>query len=147
MIIMLFLQQKNKKNERKMGMNMSVKKWVVTFLMVLAMIVSLIGCGGSKSPAGTYNLTTWNSGGMEMSVEEMSDLFGMDVKMTLDLKDDNSFTVDMGFWGEGESVSGTWQTEGDSLILSAEGDDFSVNYDGKTIVMDMEGEILTFEKQ
>lgn len=124
-----------------------MKKRVLTFLMVLAMIVSLVGCGGSKSPAGTYKLTTLNSGGMEMSVKEMAALFEVDIEVTLELKDNNSFTLDMGILSEGESASGTWKMDGDSLILSAEGDDLPVTYDGKTIIMDMEGEILTFEKQ
>ena len=37
--------------------------------------------------------------------------------------------------------------DGDSLVLSAEGEDLPVTYDGKTIAMDLEGEIFTFEKQ
>ena len=124
-----------------------MKKRVLTFLMALAMLVSLVGCGGSKGPAGTYKLTTLNSGGMEMSVEEMAALFGMDISVTLKLKDDNSFTMDMGVLAEDESISGTWKMSGDTLILTAEGEEISVTYDGKTIVMDMDGEKLTFKKQ
>ena len=126
---------------------MSMKKRVLTFLMALAMMVGLVACGGGKSAAGTYCLTKINSGGEEMSVEELADLFGMDVDMTLQLKDDKSFTLDMGFLSDGESTSGTWKMDGDSLILTAEGDELPVTYDGKTIVMDIEGERLTFEKQ
>ena len=125
-----------------------MKKRVLTFLMALAMIVSLAACGGgSKGPAGTYKLTQINSGGEEMSVKDLADLFGMEIDMTLELKDDKSFTWDMGLWSEGESASGTWKMDGDSLVLSAEGEDLPVTYDGKTIAMDLEGEIFTFEKQ
>lgn len=149
MIPVLSLQQTYDRNERKMNM----KKRVLAFLMTLAMIFSLAACGGSggsgggESPAGTYNLTKMSSGGEEISMEEMSEIAGMDVGMTLELTEDNKFTMDMGVLGDGENVSGTWKMEGDSLILSAEGDELSVDYDGKTIVLDMEGEGLTFEKQ
>lgn len=133
-----------------------MKKQVLTFLMVLAMVVSLAACGGGdgdggssggNSPVGTYQMTSMNSDGMEMTAEDLTALFGTDVEITLEIKDDNSFTLDLGFLVEDESVSGTWAMEGDSLKLSAEGDSISVTYDGKTIVMDVDGEILTFEKQ
>ena len=124
-----------------------MKKQVLIFLMALVMIVSLVGCGGSKNPAGTYKLTALNSGGINMNVKELADLFEMDIEATLELKDDSSFTLDMGFLGEGEITSGTWKINGDSLILTAEGQDLSAAYNGKTVVIDMEGESLTFEKQ
>lgn len=130
-----------------------MKKRVLALLMTLAMIFSLAACGdsggsgGGESAAGTYNLTKMSSGGEEISMEEMSEIAGMDVSMTLELTEDNKFTMDMGVLGDGEKVSGTWKMDGDSLILSAEGDELSVTYDGKTIVLDMEGEGLTFEKQ
>lgn len=115
---------------------MNMKKRVLIFLMALAMLATLAACGGGgKSPAGTYKLTQINSGGEEMSVKDLADLFGMEIDMTLELKDDKSFTWDMGLWGEGESASGTWKMDGDSLVLSAEGEDLPVTYDGKTIAM------------
>ena len=126
-----------------------MKKWVFTFLVGLMMMISLVGCSGSKDPVGTYNLISMNSGGMELSVKELAGLFEIDVDITLELKADNSFLLDMGFFmeDEGESITGTWKLDGDSLILSRDGEEQPVTFDGKTVVMDMEGEILTFEKQ
>ena len=127
---------------------MNMKKRVLTFLMTLVMIVSLAACGGGgKGPVGTYNLTKMGSGGEEISIDDLSALAGEEVKIVLNLTEDNKFTLDMGIWGEEETVRGTWKMDGDSLSLSAQGDDLSVTYDGKTIVLDMEGESLTFEKQ
>ena len=128
-------------------MNANMRKQVLTFLMVLVMIVSLVGCGGKSSPVGTYELITWSSEGVEMSVQDVAALFEMDVDISLELKDDNSFTLDMGFLTDGEAISGNWKMDGDSLILSSEGEELSVTYDGKTIVLDVDGEIFTFGKQ
>lgn len=126
-----------------------MKRWVFTFLVSLMMMISLVGCSGSKDPVGTYNLISMNSGGMELSVKELAGLFEIDVDITLELKADNSFLLDMGFFmeDEGESITGTWKLDGDSLILSRDGEELPVTFDGKTVVIDMEGEILTFEKQ
>lgn len=132
------------------NMKINTKKRVLTFLVILAMIVGLAACGsggGGKNPAGTYNLIKMNSGGEEMNVAELAELFGMEIDITLELKDDNSFTLDLGFLADGESTSGTWKMDGDSLILSAEGEDATTTYDGKTIVLDLGSDILTFEKQ
>lgn len=129
-------------------MSTNTKKRVLTFLMALGMIFTLVACGGGgKDPTGTYKLTKMNSGGEEIDMEALAALMGVETSMTLELKADKTFTMNMGFLGDDESVSGTWKMEGDALILSAAGDNLPVTYDGKSIVMDMEGEILTLEKQ
>lgn len=144
MILVLPLQNiSEEQKERKINM----KKRVLTLLMALAMIASLAACSGSKSPAGTYQLAKISSGGEEMDVQEMTELFGMEIDMSLELKDDKSFTWNLGFWGDGEDASGNWKMEGDTLILTAEGEELPVTYDGKTITMDLEGELFTFEKK
>ena len=129
---------------------MKMQKRVLTFLMALMMVLGLAACGGgSESAAGTYKMTKMSSEGIEMTAEEMTELFGMEVEMTLELKADNTFVLDMGFlMAEGEEgASGTWKLDGDALILSADGEDITTTYDGKTIVLEEGTEILTFEKQ
>lgn len=130
---------------------MKMQKRVLTFLMALMMVLGLAACGGGggESAAGVYKITKMSSEGIEMTTEEMSELFGMEVDMTLELKDDNTFVLDLGFLAaEGEEGnSGTWKLDGDALTLSADGEDITTTYDGKTIVLEEGTEILTFEKQ
>lgn len=129
---------------------MKMQKRVLTFLMALMMVLGLAACGGGgESAAGVYKITKMSSEGIEMTTEEMSELFGMEVDMTLELKEDNTFVLDLGFlMAEGEEgTSGTWKLEGDTLTLSADGEDITTTYDGKTIVLEEGTEILTFEKQ
>lgn len=130
-------------------MKITMKKQVLTLLMALAMIFVLVACGGGKDPTGTYKLTKMGSGDLAMSVDELAELAGMDMDVTLELTKDNKFTLDMGLLAdeEGEALSGTWKIDGDSLTLDVEGEEAVCTYDDKTIVMDMEGETLTFEKQ
>ena len=127
-------------------MKINMKKRAFTFLMILVMVISLVACG-SKSIAGNYKLTEIESYGEKMSVEDLANLLQMDIDMTLNLKSDKSFVWDTGFWGEDESVRGSWQIEGDSLILIVEGEELYGTFDGKNINMDFEGEIFIFEKQ
>lgn len=124
-------------------------KKILTSLMVLAMIASLVACGGGKNPAGTYDLTKMSGDGEEITVEELDEISGTEVGVSLEMTEDNNFTLNMGILGdeENESISGTWKMDGDSLILSVEGEEVSGTYDGKIIVLDMEDVIFTFEKQ
>lgn len=131
-------------------MSTNTKKWVWTFLIALAMMFSLVACGGgSNSPAGMYELSKMGDGSMEMTVEELSAIYGTEIGSTLELAEDNTFTWDMGLLAdeEGEVYSGTWELDGDSLTLNLEGEEAACTYDGKTIVIDMEAVILTYEKQ
>ena len=131
-------------------MNTNTKKRVWTFLMALAMIVTLAACGGSSnSPAGMYELSKMGDDSMEMTVEELSEIYGTEIGSTLELAEDNTFTWDIGLIAgeEGDVYSGTWELDGDSLALNIEGEEAACTYDGKTIVIDMEDVILTYEKQ
>ena len=129
---------------------MKMQKRVLTFLMALMMILGLAACGGGgKNPVGVYKVTKRSSDGIEMTTEEMTEMFGMEIEMTLELKDDNTFVLDLGVLmaEDEEGASGTWKLDGDSLTLSANGEDLTTTYDGKTIVLEEGTEILTFEKQ
>lgn len=148
MMIELPSAVKTESKERKKIMNTNTKKRALAFLMALAMMVMLAACGG-KNPAGTYELSKMGDGSMEMTAEELSAIYGRELDVTLELTEDNQFTLHMGIMadGEGEAYSGTWELDGDALILNVEGEEASCTYDGKTIVMDMENVILTFAKQ
>ena len=128
---------------------MNTKKQVLSFLLALAMTVTLAACGGSNSPAGTYELSKMGDGSTEMTAEELSAIYGTEIGSTLELAEDNTFIWDMGLMADEESevYSGTWELDGDSLTLNIEGEEAACTYDGKAIVIDMEDVILIFEKQ
>ena len=126
-----------------------MKKRILTVLMALVMLVSLAACGGGKNPAGTYELIKMGDGSEELTAEELTEIAGTELEITLEMTKDNKFTLNMGILSdeETESVSGTWKLDGDSLILSVEGEELSATYNGKTVAMDMDGVLLTFGKQ
>lgn len=126
-----------------------MKKRILTVLMALVVLVSLAACGGGKNPAGTYELTKMGDGSEELTAEELTEIAGTELESTLEMTKDNKFTLNMGILSdeETESVSGTWKLDGDSLILSVEGEELSATYNGKTVAMDMDGVLLTFGKQ
>lgn len=126
-----------------------MKKRALTLLLALAMIVSLAACGGGGSgsgPAGSYKMTKMNAAGVEMNIDELASMAGVDMTVTLELKDDGNFSLDMSALGTG-SLSGTWTSSGSTVTLTADGQDMSCTLNGSTLVMEQDGQSLTFEKQ
>ena len=124
-----------------------MKKRALTLLLALAMIVSLAACGGGGGgPAGSYKMTKMNAAGVEMNIEDLAAMAGVDMTVTLELKADGNFTLDMSALGTG-SVSGTWTSSGNTVTLSSEGEDIAATLNGNTLVMEQDGQSLTFEKQ
>ena len=90
-----------------------MKKRALTLLLALAMIVSLAACGGGGSgAAGSYKMTKMNAAGVEMNIEDLAAMAGVDMTVTLELKSDGNFTLDMSALGTGSNVSGTWTASG-----------------------------------
>ena len=124
-----------------------MKKRALTLLLALAMIVSLAACGGGGGgPAGSYKMTKMNAAGVEMNIEDLAAMAGVDMTVTLELKSDGNFTLDMSALGTG-SVSGTWTSSGSTVTLTSDGEDVNATISGKTLVMEQDGQSLTFEKQ
>lgn len=128
------------------------KKRVLALMMVLAMMVCLVACGGGNgssdaSVAGTYNLVKMNAGGVSVDIGQLTEQAGVEVKIALVLNEDGNFTLDMSGLGAGESISGTWKADGSKLTLNAEGEDVPATLDGKTITMEQDGQSMTFEKE
>ena len=105
-----------------------MKKRALTLLLALAMIVSL-------------------AAGVEMNIEDLAAMAGVDMTVTLELKSDGNFTLDMSALGTGSNVSGTWTASGNTVTLSSEGEDIAATLNGNTLVMEQDGQSLTFEKQ
>ena len=125
-----------------------MKKRALTLLLALAMIVSLAACGGGGGgPAGSYKMTKMNAAGVVMNIEDLAAMAGVDMTVTLELKSDGNFTLDMSALGTGSNVSGTWTASGNTVTLSSEGEDIAATLNGNTLVMEQDGQSLTFEKQ
>lgn len=114
-----------------------MKKKIVVVIAILAMCFTFVACGGGEkdSYAGTWKAVSADLGGMEMTIE---DLFGGE--LTFELKDGGECIINM----VGEEDTGTWTETEKGFNVDGMGD-FEV--DGKTATADVEGVILTLEKQ
>ena len=139
-------------------MKMIKRTWTALFLS-LVLALSLTACGGnstggntSASPVGTYSLKSISADGISMDLEQLKENMiqsGMDTEMnlTMELKEDGSFTIDMSGFNDALSQEGTWQETGSGLELTTGGDTTTVTSKDGTLTIEEGGTTLVFEKQ
>lgn len=101
---------------------------LATAVIVFALVA--ISCGGGSSVTGTYSAIKTTLNGMELPLEELSDL-------KMELKDGGKATFN---FGEGQQ-EGTYTVDGSKITLS-------VTADGETEIMNgtIDGNVITFEQ-
>ena len=116
-------------------------------LLVMIMAVSLAACG-SKGIAGNYELESVETGGMTLKIDEFLDLLGSDVEfeVTLKINEDGTFKMSSNMMGEKEEVEGTWEQNGDTLNMTADGSSIPATYKDGKITMESDGMGLVFSK-
>lgn len=123
------------------------KRVAVLMLAVVMTVLALAGCGGKKSSApvvGDWKITKIEAMGVSMGVDEYLSAAGMgDVKMEMSIKDNGKFSMDM----VGESGTGTWKYEEPTLTLDDGSDTVTAEYKDSTIVLEMSGVSMIFEKK
>ena len=120
-------------------------------MLVLICAISLVACGGGKKSdaAGTYKLESVSVGGVTMTMDDLASTMGeagVELDMSLELKADGKFTLDMAALDENMSMEGTWKDKGKTIDLTADGDTLSAAYENGTITLEAEGTSMTFKK-
>jgi hypothetical protein len=91
------------------------RRTLTTGLMALALLVA--GCGGGdESIAGTYNCS--EEGNPEAPVEDW------------ELREDGTLTIT----SPGRTLEGTWSAEGDSVVVTIEGQEDTFSIEGDRLV-------------
>ena len=121
-------------------------------LVVLVLCASMLaGCnGGGKDIAalsGKYIIASMDEGGITTDLAEMEGMFtlmGMKLEdaMYLEFKAGGEF--DMAIFGE--SVSGTYETDGNTATLSIDGESIRASIDGDTVTLEQDGTKMVFKK-
>lgn len=124
---------------------------IISLMAVLVLAFSMAAC--STSFVGTYKIEsmTYESAGMQMTIKVGQDMGGgvalTEDYMVIEVRDDNTFTLT----AAGESMEGTWTSEGKTLKLDLEGEVQDATLSGKTLTLsgDMFGAsaTITFKKQ
>ena len=125
-------------------------KRIVSLTLVVLMVAALfVGCS-SNSPAGKYKVKSVNGDDFKTYLAKeanketldadteklMLDTFkvsSIDEIMTMEIKDDNSFTMNM----MGQEATGTWKLDGEKLTLTVDNDASDCTFKGGEITMEV----------
>ena len=120
-----------------------MKRTFAIILAALMLLALLAGCGKADPNVGTYKL----SGAMGYSLEEFAEMMGTTEEeaqdmFIFDLKEKGVLEVTF----DGETETGTWKVDGETLTLVADGDTLTGTIKDDVITIDMEGESMTLTK-
>lgn len=129
---------------------------ILSVLLVALLLLTLIGCGkgggASKEDFSKDFVKTWNaveitSGDSDSAVSRdlMKEMNGLGMYMTLELKGDGSFIMDM----MGDKEEGKWEAKSATeakLHDTESGDSVDLKLEGSTLTMDLDGDRVIFEE-
>lgn len=125
-----------------------MKKRIAMLMLAMVMVVMILaGCGGKKADKapviGEWKMSSIEVSGMSMDVDQFLEASGQsDVKMTLTIKEDGKFTMDV----FGESADGTWEYKEPTCSLTVDGESVDAEYKDGKLVLSMDEGTMTFEK-
>lgn len=121
----------------------NMKRTLAIVLAAVMLLALLAGCGKADPNIGTYKL----SGAMGLTLEEFAGIAGMTeeeaaemVQMELKAKGVMEITFD------GETETGTWKAEGETLTLEDAGETITGTIQDGVITIEIEGESMTLTK-
>ena len=120
-----------------------MKRTLAIILAALMLLALLAGCGKADPNVGTYKL----SGAMGFSLEEFAEMMGITEEeaqdmFIFDLKEKGVLEVSF----DGDTETGTWKVDGETLTLEADGDTLTGTIKDDVITIEMEGESMTLTK-
>ena len=122
-------------------------KRIAAIILVLAMAFVLTACGGSKLN-GAWTATSGTA--LDALLGEMggADLTELGLEIVFDFQDDDVFVVSMSMMGVSESMTGTWEVDGDFVTMTIEGDPLTGEFDvnGDELTLTFEDGTIVFEK-
>lgn len=112
---------------------MKMTKRILAAMLMLAMAFMLTACGSDLK--GAWKLTGGTALSEALGMEGM-DLAAMGIDIMFKFNDDDEFVVEMSAMGVSETVTGTWEEDGDSVTMTVEGEPL-------TCTWDIDGDVLT----
>lgn len=124
------------------------KRLVALVMTVMMMMVVLAACGSKEKDAiiGSWKITS-----MEMSdtTIDAAMLEASGMAVTLEVKDDKTFSMVANMGEESKTEEGTWKSNGNGkYVLDQDGEGVDVTVeDGKLTFLPTDGTSMVFEKQ
>ena len=116
-------------------------------IMVIAMIMTLSACGGKTTLPGNWKISSLETGGVKFSAKDAA---AMGFSFEVSLNEDKTASIET----LGIELKGTWKTNDDITAVadvtiegSPTSSTFTFKLDGNKLIMDQDGQKITFEKK
>lgn len=109
-------------------------------------LVLLAGCSGKNQVVGIYDLKTIVREGTALEVDQLPQgEDGSSFSVTLDLREDGTFSLDLSALGDASSMSGVWEEQGGQVLLTSGFNTLSAAWSDGVLTLEQEKQTLTFQ--
>lgn len=128
-------------------------KKTVSIMLAALLLVVMGACtsggaaGDGNTAAGTYKMKSMTIAGQTLDMEALASAGGYNVDdFKVELKDGGEFSMTFLAGEDSQTVSGTWEADGNKISMTVEGETMEATLDGNKLTLSQEGTELTFEK-
>ncbi|HIY21512.1 MAG TPA: hypothetical protein H9841_06395 [Candidatus Flavonifractor merdigallinarum] len=115
-------------------------------LLCALCLLFLAGCSGKNQAVGIYDLKTIVRDGTTLEVNQLPQgEDGSSFAVTLDLKEDGTFSLDLSALGDTSSMTGVWEEQSGQILLTSGSNTLSAAWSDGVLTLAQDKQTLTFQ--
>lgn len=115
-------------------------------LLCALCLLFLAGCSGKNQAVGIYDLKTIVRDGTTLEVNQLPQgEDGSSFAVTLDLKEDGTFSLDLSALGDTSSMTGVWEEQSGQILLTSGSSTLSAAWSDGVLTLAQDKQTLTFQ--
>ena len=115
-------------------------------LLCALCLLFLAGCSGKNQAVGIYDLQTIVRDGTTLEVNQLPQgEDGSSFAVTLDLKEDGTFSLDLSALGDTSSMTGVWEEQSGQILLTSGSNTLSAAWSDGVLTLAQDKQTLTFQ--
>lgn len=118
----------------------------LALLLSAVCLLALAGCSSKNHAVGVYDLTTILRDGATLEVDQLPQDSGA-FSVTLDLKEDGTFSLDQSAPDGSSSMTGVWEEQGGKILLTSGSNTLSAAWEDGVLTLEQDSQTLTFQQR
>ena len=122
---------------------------LAVLLTAVCLLLALAGCSSKNHAVGVYDLKTILRDGATLEVDQLPQTSDgqSSYTVTLDLKEDGTFSLDMTVQGQTSSMTGVWEEQSGQVLLTSGSNTLSATWTDGVLTLEQDSQTLTFHQR
>lgn len=122
---------------------------LAVLLCALGLLLALAGCSSKNQAVGVYDLKTITRDGTTLEVDKLPSTSdgSASFAVTLDLKEDGTFSLDQSAPDGSSSMTGVWEEQSSQILLTSGSNTLSAAWADGVLTLEQDSQTLTFQQR